>query len=86
MKVGYTPGSFYKRAQQTNMQKLNRQAVKRYRAAVQIAGSQLFTAPATESQGKSELAAQELLMRVQADAKARSAVTQNLGALLNTSA
>lgn len=86
MKVGYTPGSFYKRAQQTNMQKLNRQAVERYRSAVANAGSQLFSANAEASQGKSELIAEQVLLRVQSQAETASAAAPGLGALLNKSA
>ncbi|MEX0590836.1 MAG: hypothetical protein WD207_07090 [Xanthobacteraceae bacterium] len=80
---GYTPGSFSKRLEQTNMAKLNRQAVRRYRAAVAGAGTQLFNTTASASQSKSELVAEQVLVRVQADAQAKLAASVNLGALAN---
>jgi hypothetical protein len=67
------------------MQKLNRQAVTRYRAAVASAGSLMFDATASASQGRSELIAEQVLLRVQADAKTQAANSLNLGALVNTS-
>jgi hypothetical protein len=43
----------------------------------------MFDAPLVESQGRSELAAEQLLLRVQEDAKAQAASPTGLGALLN---
>ena len=85
MNIGYTPGSFYKRfhAPQTNMQKMNRQAMLALENAIASAGSLMFDAPLVESQGRSELAAEQLLLRVQEDAKAQAASPTGLGALLN---
>lgn len=91
-KIGYTPGSIYKRFGQfglfksRNMQSMNRRTVESYNSAFVTGGAQLFDFKASESQGKSELAAQQLLQRVQQEAKAASKTTINLGALLNTSA
>jgi hypothetical protein len=80
---GYTPGSFSKRLEQSNMKKLNRQAVERYRSAIASAGTQFFNATALESQGKSELVAEQVLIRVQADAKSKATSSFNLGSLAN---
>lgn len=73
--IGYTPGSHYQRfgklglLQSRNMQTMNRQAVEGGVASVQNAGPQLFEARATESQGLSELAAMQVIKRVQEMAK-----------------
>jgi hypothetical protein len=83
VKVRYTPGSFHKRLEQSNFQKLNRQAVMRNRAAVAAAGDQVFNAISSASQSKSELVAEQVLMRVQANAEAKSAESMSLGALAN---
>lgn len=87
MKIGrtgaYTPGSFSKRLEQSNMKKLNRQAVSRYRAAIASAGTQFFNATVTESQGKSELVAENVLTRVQAEARAKASSAVSLGTLAN---
>ncbi|HEY7459057.1 MAG TPA: hypothetical protein VH765_09910 [Xanthobacteraceae bacterium] len=83
MKVGYTPGSFHKRLEQSNFQKFNRHAVMRHRSAVAGAGDQVFNAIATASQSKSELVAEQVLIRVKAEAEAKSAEPLSLGALAN---
>lgn len=90
MKTGYTnvryaPGSLYKRFHLTNFQKMNRNAVRAYKDAVAAAGPLMFNATLTQSQGLSELAAQQLLVRVQQEAQAKSASITNLGALMNKS-
>jgi hypothetical protein len=70
--VGYTPGSFYKRTkslglyQPRNMKSMNRQAAESVNTAFLNTGSQVFEAKASESQGFSELAANQLAKRVQA--------------------
>jgi hypothetical protein len=79
-KFGYTPGSFYKRFQQSNMRKMNRQAVESYASAASGAVPLLFEAKSAESQGKSELVAQQLLGRIQAETQAKQAAASGLGA------
>jgi hypothetical protein len=79
----YTPGSFSKRLEQSNFKKLNREAVQRYRAAAASAGAQFFETTAAASQSRSELIAEQVLLRVQADAKVKSATTRNLGSLVS---
>jgi hypothetical protein len=90
----YSSGSLYKRhgirsvQQQGNMQKMNREAVSNYNASFVSGGSVMFDANFTESQGKSELVAQQLLQRVQAAAQAASQNSSriNLGSLVNDTA
>jgi hypothetical protein len=79
----YTPGSFSKRLDQSNMKKLNRQTISRYRAAVASAGTQFFNATVAESQGKSELVAENVLTRVRAEAQAKASSATSLGTLAN---
>jgi hypothetical protein len=47
------------------------------------AGDQVFNAIATASQSKSELVAEQVLIRVKAEAEAKSAEPLSLGALAN---
>lgn len=70
-RIGYTPGSHYKRfgnlglPQQRNMKEINRQAVESTISAIETAGPQIFNAKLTESEGLSEIAAKQVLQRVQ---------------------
>lgn len=90
----YSSGSLYKRhgirsvQQQGNMQKMNREAVSGYNASFVSGGSLMFDANFLESQGKSELVAEQLLKRVQAAAQALSqnASRINIGSLVNGTA
>ena len=86
MKIGYTPGSFYQRFRQTNLQKMNRETVRIYDNAVATAGPLMFNATLTRSQGLSELAAKQLLARIQQEAEAKATAATTLGSLLKTSA
>jgi hypothetical protein len=90
----YSSGSLYKRhgirsvQQQGNLQKMNREAASGYNASFVSGGSVMFDAYFTESQGKSELVAEQLLKRVQAAAQALSqnASRINIGSLVNGTA
>src|SRR5215510_13171100 len=82
----YTPGSLYKRSQQiglidpgSKMKKANRQAVQKLRGDLSNSGPTIFNAIAEQSQGKSELVTQQLMLRVQEQAKAKIAETTSLG-------
>ena len=52
-------------------------------AAVLNSSATIFNALAEQSQGKSELVTQQLLLRVQEEAKAKSENLTGLGALMN---
>ena len=73
--VGYASGSYYKRSkslglyQPRNMKSMNRQAAESVNTAFLNTGSQVFEAKTSESQGFSELAANQLAKRVQAALK-----------------
>lgn len=84
-KVDYTPGSFYQCFRLTNLQKMNRNAVRIYDDVVATAGPLMFNATLTQSQGLSELAAEQLLARVQQEADAKSTAATSLGNLLKAS-
>ena len=83
----YTPGSIYQRSKQlgpinpnSTLKKANRQ---KNAAAVLNSSATIFNALAEQSQGKSELVTQQLLLRVQEEAKAKSENLTGLGALMN---
>jgi len=82
----YTPGSLYKRSKQiglidpgSKMKKANRQTIEKLRGDISNSGSTMFNAIAEQSQGKSELVTQQLMLRVQEQAKAKIAETTSLG-------
>ena len=86
----YTPGSIYKRSQQlglikpnSNLKQANRRTVEKNAAAVLNSSTTIFNAFAEQAQGKSELVTQQLLLRVQEEAKAKSESLTGLGALMN---
>jgi hypothetical protein len=86
----YTPGSIYKRSKQlglinpnSNLKQANRRTVEKNAAAVLNSSATVFNALAEQSQGKSELVTQQLLLRVQEEAKAKSENLTGLGALMN---
>jgi hypothetical protein len=57
--------------------------VEKNAASVLNSSATIFNAFAEQSQGKSELVTQQLLLRVQAEAKAKSESLTGLGALMN---
>ena len=82
----YTPGSLYERSKQiglidpgSNMKKANRQAVQKLRGELSSSGTTIYNAIAEQGQGKSELVTQQVLLRVQEEAKAKLAETTSLG-------
>jgi hypothetical protein len=86
----YTPGSIYQRSKQlglinpnSTLKKANRRTVEKNAAAVLNSSATIFNALAEQSQGKSELVTQQLLLRVQEEAKAKSENLTGLGALMN---
>jgi hypothetical protein len=89
----YTPGSIYQRSKQlglinpnSNLKQANRRTVENNAAAVVSSSATIFNAISEQTQGKSELVTQQLLLRVQEEAKAKSENLAGLGALMNEEA
>jgi hypothetical protein len=88
--VGYASGSYYKRSKSLGlyrprkMKSMNRQAAESVNTAFLNTGSQVFEAKTSESQGFSELAANQLAKRVQAALKELTDKQGGLGLGANT--
>jgi hypothetical protein len=66
--VGYTPGQFYRRFYGTNAQRMTRRAVESQSGQLAMLGSALFGQAVEQSMGLSELAAKQVVKRVQSSA------------------
>jgi len=88
MKItGYTAGSIYKRFYGSNMSQMNRAAVANASSAASSFGTSVFSTNLSQSQGLSELIAQQYAARITAEAKEKlqgassiSSILQSLGA------
>ena len=67
--TGYTAGSQYQRFQYSSMQKMNRQAVQNLDNQVASSASLIYSETFAESEGRSVLAAQQAPTRVQNEAQ-----------------
>lgn len=83
MKIsGYTPGSFYKRFNGTNMSQMNRAAVASASSAMSSYGLTVFDTTLSQSQGISEIVAKQYAARITAEAKEKLAGASNIQSIL----
>ncbi len=83
MKIsGYTPGSYYKRFNGTNMSQMNRAAVANASSAMSSYGATVFDTNLAKVQGQTELVAKQYAARITAEAKEKLAGASSIQSIL----
>lgn len=85
MKVsGYTPGSYYKRFNGTNMSQMNRATVANASSAMSSYGLTVFDTNLSKTQGMAEIVAKQYAARITAEAKEKLAGASSIQSVLKS--